>query len=117
MVVLGYIQFVRRKNLHSDILTNGQETIKTISKSLPNFFSKAHKSKCKPLVTLLMLDKISPAQYHTLYSELTVDCSVTDNRNSKVVDERIELILKTAGETIFRDLRVNNGQKKSFNNF
>ena len=58
-----------------------------------------------------MHDKISPAQYCTLYSELIGDCSVTDNANSKAVDKRIELELKTADKSILQDLRVNNGQK------
>ena len=47
--------------------------------------------------------KIFPARYRTLYSDLTGDCSVTDNSNSKAVDERIELILKTADESILQD--------------
>lgn len=58
-----------------------------------------------------MQDKISLAQYRIPYSELTGDCSVTDNANSKAVDERNELILKIAHESILRDLRVNKGQK------
>ena len=94
-----------------------QETINPISKSLPKYFSRVRKSKCKPLVSLLMLDKISPAQYRTLYSELTGDWSVTDNANSKAVDERIAFLLKTADESILQDLRVHNSQKKSFNDF
>ena len=89
----------------------------TISKGLPKFFSRTHKSKRKSLVFLLMHNKISSAQYCTLYSELTGDCSVTDNSNSKVVDERIKLILKTADKSILQYLRINNGQKKSFNDF
>ena len=107
----GYTHFVSKKVLHSDTLTNRQETINTISKGLPKFFSKAHKSKCKSLVSPLMQDKISLAQYRIPYSELTGDCSVTDNANSKAVDERNELILKIAHESILRDLRVNKGQK------
>ena len=99
----GYTHFVLKEDLHSDTLTNRQETIHTISKSLPKCFSRAHKSKCKSLVSLLMHDKIFPAQYRTLYSELTGGCSVTDNSNSKAVDERIELILKTADESILQD--------------
>ena len=50
--------------------------------------------------------QLSPAQYHTLHSELTGDCSVTDNCNSKAVDERIKLVIKIADESILRDIRV-----------
>ena len=95
-----YTHCVWKEDLHSDTLTNRQETINTISKSLPKFFSRAHKSNCKSLVSLLRHNKISPAQYCTLYSELIGDCSVTDNANSKAVYERIELILKTADKRI-----------------
>ena len=113
----GYTYFVWKEDLHSDTLTNRQETINPISKSLTKYFSRVHKSKCKPLVSLLMLDKISPVQYRSLYSELTGDWSVTDNANSKAVDERIAFILKTADESILQDLRVNNSQKKIFRRF
>ena len=106
-----YTHCIWKEDLHSDTLTNRQETINTISKSLPKFFSRAHESNCKSLVTLLMHNKISPAQYCTLYSELIGDCSVTDNANSKAVDKRIELELKTADKSILQDLRVNSGQK------
>ena len=64
-----------------------------------------------------MHDKIYPAQYRTLYSDLTGNYSVTDNANSKAVDKRINLILKTADKTILRNIRVNSSQTKSFNNF
>ena len=63
-------------------------------------------------MSLLMHDQVSPAQFCSLYTELTGDFSIADNRNSKAVDERMQLILKTADESIPRDLRVNNGQTK-----
>ena len=50
-------------------------------------------------------------------TELTGDCSIVDNANSKAIDEWMQLILKTAGESILRDLCVNNGQTKYFDAF
>ena len=42
-----------------------------------------------------MEDKLSPAQFCSIYNELTGDNSVTDNIKSKEVDERIHTIIKT----------------------
>ena len=64
-----------------------------------------------------MHDQVSPAQFHPLYTELTGVCNIADNANSKAVDEQMQLILKTTDESILRDLRVNNGQTKSFDAF
>ena len=91
----GYTHSEWKEDLHSDTLTNRQETINTLSKGFPKLFSRAHRSKCKSLTSLLMHNKIYPAQYHNLYLELTGDCIVTDNASSKAVNERIELVLKT----------------------
>ena len=89
--------------------TNRQETINCIVRSLRKFFSRAHKSKCKALTSLVTHDKISFAAFRAIYSELTGDVSVADNSNSKAVDERMKLTMSTADESILRDLRVNNG--------
>ena len=78
-------------------------------RSLPEFFSCAHELKCKALASLVMHDKISPAEFHTIYSKLIGDVSVADNSNSKAVDECMTLIMSTADESILRDLQVNNG--------
>ena len=59
-----------------------------------------------------MHDQVSLAQFCSLYTELTGDCSIADNANSKPVDEWMQLILKTVNESILRDLHVNNGQNK-----
>ena len=64
-----------------------------------------------------MHDKISPAEFRAIYSELTGDISVADNSNSKAVDERMKLIMPTADESILKDLRVNNGRVGSFDAF
>ena len=42
---------------------------------------------------------------------------IADNANSKTVDGQMQLILKTADESILRDLHVNIGQTKSFDTF
>ena len=107
----GYTHFVWKEE-GTESLTNRQETINNIGKNLPKFFSRTHKAKSKALVSLLMHDQVSPAQFCSLYTELTGDFSIADNRNSKAVDERMQLILKTADESIPSDLRVNNGQTK-----
>ena len=60
---------------------------------------------------------MSPSQFRAIYSELTGDCSIADNSNSKAVDERVQLLLNTADESVLRDLRVNNGKKELFDTF
>ena len=42
----------------------------------------------KELTNLIMLGKISTAQFPTLYRELAGDCSASDNFQSKECDER-----------------------------
>ena len=58
----------------TESLTNRQETINNIGKNLPKFFSCAHEAKSKALVSLLMHDQVSPAQFRSFYTELTGDC-------------------------------------------
>ena len=64
-----------------------------------------------------MMDKITPAQFRSIYHELTGDTSVSDNTNSKEVDNRLKMILKTCDPSIVHDLRVHNGRKSSFDNY
>ena len=99
----GYTHFVWKEDSHSDTLTNRQETTNTISKYLLKFFSIAHKSNCKSLVSLLMHDEMSQAQNSS-------NC-VIDNENSKAVNETTELIFKKADKSILQDLKVNSGHK------
>ena len=112
----GYTHFVWKEE-GTEPLTNRQETINNIGKNLTKFFSHVHKAKSKALVSLLMHDQVSPAQLRSLYTEPTGDCSIADNGNSKAADGRMQLILKTVDKSILRDLRVNNGQTKSFDTF
>ena len=88
----GYTHFVWKEE-GTESLKNRQETINNIGKNLPKFFSWAHQAKSKALVSLLIHDQVSPAQFRSLYPELTCDCSIADNVNSKAVDERMQLIL------------------------
>ena len=69
-------------------------------------------------MSLIMADKITSSQFRLIYQELTGDKSVTDNKNCKEADERMQLILKTADEVIIRDLRMKNGgHMKQFHAF
>ena len=43
--------------------------------------------------------------------------STSDNEISKQYDDRMRLILKVGGDNIFRDLRVHNTNKSSFDDF
>ena len=64
-----------------------------------------------------MEDKLSPAQFRSIYSALTGDCSVTDNIKYKEMDERMRTIIKTVDSSILRDLLINNSRKAKFDNF
>ena len=46
-----------KENGEDDLLTNRSETINHIVRSLPKFFSRAHKSKCEALTSLLNMIK------------------------------------------------------------
>ena len=91
--------------------------IEEIKQSLPKFFFRAHKKKMKELTNLIMLEKISPTQFHMLYRELTGDCSVSDNSQSKQCDERWQTIIKHAEAGMLRDLQVNNGRIPKYDKF
>ena len=53
-----------------------------------------------------MEDKLSPGQFHSIYSELTGGCSVTDNIKWKEMDECMRSIIKTVHLGILRDLKL-----------
>ena len=84
---------------------------------LPKYFSRAHKAKVRDLTALVMTEKLSPAEFRAIYSELTGDCSVSDNTKSVQVDERMRMVIKTADPAILRDLRINNSRKAKFDTF
>ena len=50
----SHTQFIWKEDLNLDGLKNRQETINTISKGMPEFFSRAYKLKCKSLASILM---------------------------------------------------------------
>ena len=64
-----------------------------------------------------MLDTISLGQFRAIYQELTGDISTSDNKISKQYHNRMRLILKVGDDNIFRDLRVHNTNKSSFDDF
>ena len=64
-----------------------------------------------------MHDKISPGQFRTIYKELTGDCSVSDNKISKAMDERMHLILSVSDDNILRELCINNHRNLYFDEF
>ena len=64
-----------------------------------------------------MLGRISPGQFRAIYQELTSDMSTSDNKISKQFDDQLHAILKVGDDNIFRDLRVHNINKSSFNDF
>ena len=69
------------------------------------------------LVSLVMIDKISPSQFRSIISELTGDYSVSDNKISKETDDRLRAIVNNADDSVLRDSRKNNGQKLKFDKF
>ena len=96
---------------------NHMGVIEEIKQSLPKFFSRAYKKKMKELTNLIMLDKILPAQFCMLYQELTCDCSVADNSQSKQCDKKCQTIIKHAEAGMLRDLGVNNGRSPKYDKF
>ena len=71
----------------------------------------------KKLTDLIMLDKISPAQFRMLYRELTGDFCASDNSQSKQCDERWQKIIRHIRAGMLRDLRVNNGRIPKYDKF
>lgn len=84
---------------------------------LPKYFSRAHKAKVRKLTSIVMENKLSPAQYRFINSELACDCSVTDSISCKEMDERMRTIIKIEDPNILRDLQINNSRKAKFDNF
>ena len=80
-------------------------------------FLQSTQKKMKELTDLTMLDKILPTQFCMLYQELTSDCSVSDNSQSKQCDKRWQTIIKHAEAGMLRDLRVSNGRTPKYDKF
>ena len=77
---------------------------------------KGTQKQSKRSLNLIMLDTISPGQFRAIYQELTGD-NTSDNKISKQYHDRMRLILKVGDDNIFRDLRVHNTNKSSFDDF
>ena len=77
---------------------------------------KGTQKQSKRSLNLIMLDTISPGQFRAIYQELTGD-NTSDNKISKQYHDRMRLILKVGDDNIFRDLRVHETNKSSFDDF
>ena len=64
-----------------------------------------------------MFNKISPAQFRFIYSEITGEDPSSENIKQTEYDERINLIVKNSDESLIRDLRVNNARKSKYDKF
>ena len=49
-----------------------------------------------------MQDKISPGHFRTIYKELTGDCSASDNKIPKDMEEKMQLILSISDDIILK---------------
>ena len=63
------------------------------------------------LAELVILDKISIAQFRFIYQEITGESSKADTQKQAEYDERIRCIVKNANPTLCRDLHINNEKK------
>ena len=77
---------------------------------------KGTQKQSKRSLNLIMLDTVSPGQFRAIYQELTGD-NTSDNKISKQYHDRMRLILKVGDDNIFRDLRVHETNKSSFDDF
>ena len=77
---------------------------------------KGTQKQSKRSLNLIMLDTISPGQFRAIYQELTGN-NTSDNKISKQYHDRMRLILKVGDDNIFRDLRVHDTNKSSFDDF
>ena len=112
----GYVYFLWKEDSCS-YLKARQKTIDRVRKFLSNTGPVLRKRKHSRL-SLIVAGKIASSQFRVLYQELTGDKSVADNKLCKEADERMQLILKTADETIIRDLSMKNGgHTKKFDAF
>ena len=103
----GNTHFLWNKNTNEpENLTLRNSIIKSVEKQLTKYFSRAH--KVKELTSLVTEDKLSLAQFCSIYSELTGNSFVTDNIKSKEADEHIRTIIKTVDAGILGYLQLNN---------
>ena len=77
---------------------------------------KGTQKQSKRSLNLIMLDTVSPGQFRAICQELTGD-NTSDNKISKQYHDRMRLILKVGDDNIFRDLRVHDTNKSSFDDF
>ena len=93
----GNRYFMWRENPNSDEhLTERNGVIDNVTKTLPKYFSRAHKNKMRLLTEHVMLGEISPAQFRFIHQEITGDNSKADTQKQAGYDERIRCIIKNA---------------------
>ena len=93
------------------------QTIDLVQRSLPKYFSRGHKNKARIMIERLMFDKITPAEFRVLYSELTGDDSASTNCATQEIDDRMQTIMNNLSPDLAKDLRVNNARKSKFDQF
>ena len=70
---LGYTYFIWKEVEEESREAERCSVIESIKAKLPKYFSHVHKQKAKKTLSLLMMDKITPAQFRSIYHELTGD--------------------------------------------
>ena len=75
----GYTYFICKESVAEWKETERCFLIQSIKSILSKYFSLAHKRKAKEKMHLLMMEKITRAQFRSIYGELTGDNSVSDN--------------------------------------
>ena len=81
---------------------------------LLKYFSLGHKKTARQLTGSLMLNKISWAEFQSIYIELTGNQSVSETKVTQEVDEFMCLIMNNLTPSLAKDLRVNNARKSKF---
>ena len=113
----GRVIFALKKDCAKNCEIQRHKAIEQIIKGLPKYASRCHKKQSQKLLSLTMHEKVSPEQFRTIYKEFTGDCSVSNNKISKNMDKRIQLIFSISDNSVLRDLRVNNHRNSFFDDF
>ena len=113
----GSVIFAWKEDCAKNCKIQQHNAIRQIKKDLLKYASHCHKKQSQKLLSSKMHDKISPGQFRTIYKELTGDYSVSDNRISKAMDERMHLILSVSDDNILRELCITNHRNLHFDDF
>ena len=113
----GNNYYIWKEDLSDKRHTERLKTVNFVIELLAKYFSQSHKKRVRKAMELIMQDKILPAQYHTIYHELTGDKSVSYHHFSKETDEKMKMIFWAADANVFRDLCIQSQRKGSFDPF